>query len=140
MDLRAAAAALQTIGKSVRQLSRVPSQAARGAAPKIERLLKDQFVEGRDPYGEAWEPLAESTIARGRNAPPLTDTEALSDVSVMPAHGAGIQVKLGAPYGAFHQVGTRAMPARTILPSHGLPASWRDAIAREVKAAVRRVG
>lgn len=143
MDLRAASAAMQTYGKAIRQLARVPAQAAAAVAPKIEKLVREEFDRGCDPYGEPWAPLAQATLDKGRTPPPLTDSGDLGEVDVKPMRGSGVSVTLGAPYGAFHQVGFhvegKPVPSRPPLPVHGLPESWRDAIAEEVETSVRRV-
>jgi hypothetical protein len=138
MTPTAAEAALQTIGKTIRQLARVPSQAARGAAPRIAELLQNQFDEGVDPYGDPWAPLMPSTMARGRTPPPLTDTGDMRDLTVEPSGSSGIAIHLGAGYSAFHQVGTKTMDARPILPVHGIPNSWHEAIVEETRSAVKR--
>lgn len=138
IDNRAGAAALHTVAKAIRALSRVPSQAAAGAAGKIGELIQQEFDSGADPYGSNWEPLAPSTLAAGRFPPPLTDSGDLRNVSVEPTSGAGLAITLGADYGAFHQVGTSRMPARPVLPVHGLPDTWRRAIADEVDDAFLR--
>ncbi len=122
-------AALNRIAKSLRQLSRVPSQAASGAAPEIRKLLVQQFLTGTDPYGGRWASLSQATLDKGRSPPPLTDSGAMATLDVQPSQGAGITITLGADYSRFHQTGTRYMPARPILPDQrGLPATWRRAI------------
>lgn len=126
--MTAASAALSTITRALNELSRVPSRAAAGACTRIEGLIQREFDAGTDPYDNAWAPLSPATVALGRSDPPLTDSGALRDIKVTPARGSGINVALGEDYGAFHQTGTRNMPARPILPTGPLPTSWREAI------------
>jgi phage gpG-like protein len=138
IDNRAGIDALHTVAKAVRGLARVPSQAAAGAAEEIAALIQQEFDAGRDPYGDAWADLMPATLDKGRSPPPLTDDGDLRDVDVRAQVGAGIAIELGEPYGAFHQIGTRTMKARPILPVHGLPDTWRRAIADEVDRAFLR--
>lgn len=124
-------AALRSIGKAMRQLARVPSQVAPGASESIRGLIVGKFATGTDPYGNPWAPHLASTTERWGAHPLLDLTGDLKDVEVSPAAGSGISVTLGADYGAFHQIGTRYMTARPILPTHGLPDAWSRAIADE---------
>ncbi len=126
------AAALRKMGdllSLIERLSDVPARTAAIAAPKLDRLVQRQFENGVDPYGRPWAPLRPSTIGTGRKPPPLTGfTRKLRDgtgVKVRPGGRAGLVVKIGAPYGTFHQTGTRFMVARRIMPQFGMPAAWR---------------
>jgi phage gpG-like protein len=131
--------ALRRVAQAVRQLARVPSQAAAEASADIAELVEQEFAAGVDPYGQAWAPLAPATIAKGRSAPPLTDTGAMrGGFEARPMSGAGIAVSFDVDYAAFHQTGTANMPARPPLPDHGLPDTWRRAIADAVDAAAER--
>jgi phage gpG-like protein len=122
--------------RALRELTKVPSRAAKSAAPKIRRLITEEFNRGEDPYGNAWAPLKPATLARGRRPPPLTDTRRLRrGIRVFPMAKAGIQITVDAPYAGFHQSGTSRMGARPILPKRGLPKKWRAAIERSVKEA-----
>jgi hypothetical protein len=127
------------LASALHGLQRVPSQAARQAAADIAGLLEQQFDEGRDPYGNAWAELAESTLAKGRTPPPLTDSGAMrASTDVAPSAGAGLTITLGAAYATYHQTGTANMPARPILPEDELPPEWLDMIANAVQEAVSR--
>ena len=130
MDIRAGQAALKSVARSVRGLSAVPSRAARAAASEIADRIQEQFDGGVDAYGRPWATLRPSTLAKGRTPPPLTDSASMRDgIQVKPARGAGITIVIGEPYASFHQVGTRNMVARPILPTHGFPDTWRRAVA-----------
>jgi hypothetical protein len=132
-------ATLEGLAAAMRDLSKVPSQAARAAAADIAGLIEQQYADGTDPYGDAWADLAESTIAKGRTPPPLTDSGVMrAGTDVAPSAGAGITITLGADYAIYHQGGTGSMPARPILPDHDLPEAWRDMIANAVAEAVAR--
>lgn len=121
----------------LRELSRVPSRVAVVAAPKIRRLITEQFTREQDPYGAAWAPLTESSLRRGRRPPVLTDTRRMrGGVRVQPMVGAGLSVTIPAPYAGFHQTGTQHMVARPIYPRAGMPPRWRAAIERAFRAAL----
>ncbi len=127
--------ALASITRALNALTRVPARAAADAAAGIADEIKKEFAQGTDPYGTPWPALAAATIARGRSAPPLTDSGALSNVTVSPSGGSGIRIELGESYGAFHQIGTSNMPARPILPTGPLPKAWSAAIDAATKRA-----
>lgn len=131
-------AALASISRALRELARVPAQVASDGSEAIAELIQQEFDVGQDPYDAAWAPLAPATVAKGRGAPPLTDTGALSAVEVTPMAGAGISITVGADYGAFHQTGTRDMPARPILPTGPLPATWERALDDAAEQAFER--
>lgn len=128
----------------VADLSTVPSRAARGVAFELDGFLQDEFVEGEDPYGVAWEELADATVERGRTPPPLTDSgDMRATAHVRPGAGAGIVMTVTARYAPPHQTGWHGPqgdgPARPMLPDREeLPDAWQDAIERHVERAVRR--
>lgn len=130
MSPSAAIAAMNSVARSLRELSKVPAQAAREASDNLDEVMRDQFGSETDPYGKPWAPLAESTVQRKHgDARILRDSDYMLDsLRVAPMSGAGISVTLDPPYTAFHQVGTRNMPARRLLPVAALPATWRAAI------------
>lgn len=118
------------LAASIRKLAEVPAQVAKGASEAIAQQIQDDFAAGLDPYGNAWEPLAEATLDKGRTPPPLTDTGAMRDsVSVTPMAGAGISITIDDP-AVHHQYGTINMPARPVFPNQReLPDTWQRAIA-----------
>jgi hypothetical protein len=117
-------------------LAEVPSRAAARASRSIARAIQGEFRDGVDPYGRPWEPLAESTLDKGRTPPPMTDTGALRDgIRVRPMAGAGIAITSDAEYLGFHQ-GTGSpranVPPRHVLPEGPLPEAWARAIGQDV--------
>lgn len=110
------------------KLAKIPSPVAKDVAPQISALVQKQFKEGTDPYGRPWRKLMRSTLNRGRTPPPLTDTGKLRDGTKAYAIGNAVHVVVGMPYGYFHQVGTRRMVARRILPQAGMPKAWNEAL------------
>lgn len=120
---------LRQLEDNLHRLSGVPSRVASDGAERIDALIEDQFDAGTDPYGVAWEALAESTLDKGRFPPPLTDTTALrSTRDVSPMAGAGISITFDEGYAGFHQGGTRNMPERMILPNDAFPPTWEAAL------------
>jgi hypothetical protein len=120
------------------RLSGVPARTAALAAPELTKRLQTEFRAGTDPYGQRWAPLRPSTIAKGRRPPPLSDTYTLRNgTNVRPRRSgrAGLALTVGAPYGRFHQSGTRHMVARRIAPQKGLPAAWRAILVNASKRA-----
>lgn len=112
------------------QLKKVPARVAKAAAARIEELIKQEFADESNAYGNAWAPLLPQTVRRkGGDSRILKCTGALSESpSVRATSGAGIEISL-ASTGMFHQSGTRHMAARKILPDgSALPPSWSAAI------------
>jgi hypothetical protein len=125
-------------------LATVPSRAAAAVSVKLGLLIAEEFDAGTDPYGTAWKPLAPATIAKGRTAPPLTDTRSMRDsVRVFPLSSAGVGITIQNPPAAPHQTGWSGKrgsgPARPILPSRSiLPEEWQEAIDEAVDKEMRR--
>lgn len=125
---------------ALRALAGVPAQMASRVAVRISAEIQREFDEGRTAYGTPWAPLRPKTIAKGRHAPPLTDTrEGRDSVTVQPAQGAGVTISVGASYMAYHQDGTSHMVARKILPEGILPAAWKRIYQSELTAGCARV-
>lgn len=142
MSLTGNFAALAAMEARLVELATVPSRTARGVSDRLEELVQEEFDRGTDPYEEAWTPLAPATLARGRSAPPLTDTSAMRDsLRVFPLAGAGVGVTIDHPAGP-HQTGWSGPqgsgPARPILPARGeLPDGWIEAIEAEATRAFK---
>lgn len=116
--------------KRLAQLKDIPATIAEEVAPKIDADLKAQFDKGVNAYGNAWKPLAASTIKRkGGDSRILRRTDTLSSqVSAEASGKSGIEITLPDP-GVHHQFGTRHMPARKILPDGtALPRRWQKYI------------
>lgn len=111
------------VAKAIQALTRVPSQAAAKAAPKIADLIQQEFDSGRDPYGNPWKSLAPSTVRRKGHARPNIDTHDLENgIQVKPLPGAGIQITVGPDYAVYVQ------RQRAFLPKYGLPKAWNEAL------------
>ena len=138
------ARALRDVRKTVDLLGRLPHNLAVAAAPDITALLRRQFLEGVDPYGRPWAPLKPSTLKQ-HGPPPLTNKGALRDgTEATPMQGVriGLTLRVGARYGAFHQIGFRVgktkVPPRRVLPNRGIPAAWRAALDRRARELAAR--
>jgi phage virion morphogenesis protein len=136
----AAVLAMRNIAKSLRQLSRVPAQVAREAADALQTVAEQQFAAEVDPYGRPWAPLKPQTVKRkGGDTRILRRTDRMLDsLQIRPMRGAGISVTFSRAYSAFHQIGTRHMVARKLLPHAGLPDAWQRAIADAAERAFDR--
>jgi hypothetical protein len=134
---------LDAMAARLGELAEIPSRAAKDASETIEGLIQDEFDAGVDPYESPWAPLSPATEARGRTAPPLTDTSAMrSSLRVKPLSGAGVGVTVDHPAGP-HQTGWSGPqgsgPARPILPAGGeLPDAWVAGIEASVDRAFRK--
>jgi phage gpG-like protein len=92
--------------KIMRDLERVPSQAATKIAEDISDEIQSNFDRGVDPYGRHWRELADSTLERGRHEPALTDTRhGRESITVRALAGAGVRIVVGALYMIYHQFG-----------------------------------
>jgi hypothetical protein len=120
------------------RLAHVPSQVAPVVARGIKRQIGKDFDAGRDPYGRAWKPLAESTKARGRHDPPLTDTrKGRRSIRVFATQGAGVQLTVGTGYMWRHQDGV-GPPVRRFVPIGTLPKTYREIWQKALTAQVRK--
>lgn len=85
--------------------------------------IERQFDTETDPYGNAWSPLAQSTIEQKRRLgypdSILTRTGDLRKSFDFNARGKTLTIESYSPYAGFHQTGTRKMPARKLLPDDG---------------------
>jgi len=129
----AAAEAMQSAARAMRDLADVPSQASREAALGIQRLVDLEFATGTDPYGKPWKALRPATIQRKGHARPNIDTENLwKGARVAPLPGAGVSVTFEDDYAAYVQ------KVRPVLPNRGLPRAWAGAIATAITNAKAR--
>jgi len=79
------------------------------------------FRNEKAPNGEKWKPLANSTIRRKIKKSGvvrmLQDTGNLKNSLNYNAYTNKVKIGYGAKYSVFHQMGTRYMPIRKILPT-----------------------
>ena len=95
-------------------------------------LLAVEFASSLGPTGAAWAPL------KYRNGLPLVKTGAMRDSFTAYPMQNGVRIQAGVDYAAYHQTGTRNMPARPMLPSGSLPPAWLAVVETAYNDAVRR--
>lgn len=131
----------------IADLASVPSRASKRVSQGIEGLLQEEFDAGQDPYGTAWQPLQDETLAKRSQTtePPLTDFGAMRrSLGVKPMKGAGVSITIDHP-AAPHQTGWVGKqgrgPARPILPMRGdLPETWIEAIEGAISDEIKKRG
>lgn len=130
-------AGLSAARERVAQLAGAVERTARAAVPKLAEILDEQFRLGLDPSSDPWAPLAPSTVARGRHAPPLTDTGLMHAGATVTSDGGTITMRLDTP-AEHHQYGTANMVARALLPSDAeeLPPAYALAMAQSASSAM----
>jgi hypothetical protein len=118
------------------ELATIPSRVSATIAADFDAFIDECFANASDPYGNAWEPLADSTVLRKGFATPLEESGDLrSQTGAFPLKGAGIEFR-SATYGFFHNAGTVSMPARKFLPDGPeLPVQWSAAVTARLRAA-----
>jgi phage gpG-like protein len=119
------------LSRVMRQIATVPSRIATAVARDITQEIQDNFDRGVDPFYRSWRPLADSTLARGRHPPPLTDTGAgRAGVAVVPRAGAGLRMVVSVGYMEIHQTGSLTIPnrppRRSFLPVSKMPDTWLE--------------
>lgn len=90
-------------------------------AEEAVELTRQTFENEANPYGEKWAAL------KYRSGRILQKTGGLKSSVHVATSGKRFTVKLGRSYGAFHQLGTRKMPRRAMLPYRGMPLGWKQA-------------
>lgn len=144
------------LSRAIRDLERVPSQAATDTARDLSREIQGNFDRGVDPFERPWRKLARSTIEGGRHNPPLTDTgRGRRSVRVFATAGAGIRITVGTLYMLFHQFGGASHlkgghknkkfgtssdlsagrsnpPKRSFLPFDVMPPRWLEIMQRNI--------
>lgn len=103
---------------------RTPDRMLRALARTGDDLIREGFDRSRAPSGEAWRPLARARSRKRPGRRPLVDT---GQLRAWASHAMveGSRATWDAPgYGAFHQLGTRTIPARPFLPPGLLPTVW----------------
>ena len=133
---------MRSAARALRELSRVPAQAAADAADELDAVIREQHGAEVDPYGQPWAPLKPSTVKRkGGDTRILKRSDVMLDeIEIRPAQGAGLTLTFGAAYAAFHQLGTKDMVPRRLLPIAAMPAAWGNAIKRALGARFAKWG
>jgi len=128
------------LAQKLRALSSEGKQVARVAlASRVRDLIEEGFIRETDPTFRKWAPRKDS-----KPHPILTLTGKMRRGFEVDLRGALIVTSAvvsdqGRPYPLFHQLGTRKMPARRVLPVRGLPSHWKADFDRTVRAALERL-
>ena len=111
---------------SLLRLAEMPDEAAKLAAPIVEKVAKAQAADGLAPDGEAWTPKKDGG-APLKNAAKAISVEAIGNV---------VRVKL-AGVEVLHNFGTHRLPKREIIPtrSNEIPPAYAAAIKAGADAA-----
>ena len=129
-------AGLERLQRVLVELDQLPRRVAVLAEPAITKALQKEFASGTDPHGRKWRKLS---TGKPSHLPESGKLRKGTRAAPMPGGRKGLRIILGAKYGAFHQTGTRRMPARRILPDKGMPASWRLAFERAHRQAFAQI-
>jgi phage virion morphogenesis protein len=144
LDDRELRAALQRLGQVVGDLTPALHDIGADLVARVDL----GFTDGADPYGNPWEALKPSTVAKRRKGSnvPLRDTGNLANSFTYNVIGDVLEVGTNVPYAPTHQRGaakgaygrTRRnapipwgdIPARPMLPdaTRGLPDEWRESV------------
>lgn len=110
-------------------------QAPIAVAEILFEEVKRNFLIEKDPYGDSWAPLAQSTIqsklSRGVVGSILVDSgEMLNSLHIVKSEDYA-SISISSP-AEFHQAGTSRMPQRLILPDVELPSEWVQIIEQTI--------
>lgn len=120
----------RSVSKELSELAREMRRLAKQAPKAVSRALGDTshglvvrgFDEAHAPSGASWAPLKDGA---GR---PLDDTGALRRSVRLETKRLGFRLTSDTPYGAYHQEGTRTVPARPFLPEEQLSPGFERAL------------
>jgi phage gpG-like protein len=132
---------------SLREAASDPRGALEEVAADFRQMMTRQFeTEGRaEPAAAGWPPLSASTASRkkprsgllvssGALARSLAEPGAQGAVEIRDARSLTLGTRL--PYAAFHQFGTRRMPARPLIVlSAARAAKWTEIVRRGIERA-----
>lgn len=124
---------LQKLNAMAADMKRLPlsikNRVAVAMTATTNELLEEQFTSGIGPDGEPWEPLADSTIQRGRSNPPLGGTSVERDVHAVRV-GTNVVIE-GSEVAGYHQRGHHSptrLPKRPMWPEGELPDRYDTAL------------
>lgn len=117
---------------------------ARQMGEETQRLYKRDFDKQVDPYGKPWAPSFDVASEQYNRKKRFTQKtliktgylRASGEVEVV--NSTGFRFRVYAPYGQFHQTGTRRIPRRMIVPSSALGlGTWGAPLNRIAVQAIR---
>lgn len=100
-------------------------------------LVKDGFRSSKDPYGEKWKRKKRKD---GRKVLSGKTSRLKGGWHVSKNGKGGATIAPSVVYAAFHQVGTKRLPARLMVPSaaKGLPDKWARLMEEAAQKVLRR--
>jgi len=118
------------LARAAQALAGIPARAAGPIAVALNERVLDTYRNEQDPYGNAWAPLAASTVRRKHGNTVILYRSGASgaDCGARAIAGAGVAVWAGGA-AKYHQEASGSRPARPVLPDRGLPPKWRADIA-----------
>jgi len=88
----------------------------------VESDILLNFRDGKDPSGKKWTPLKPNTVRKKLKksgvVKMLQDTGNLKKSLNYKAYKNKVKIGYGAKYSIYHQMGTKYMPIRKILPTN----------------------
>lgn len=101
--------------RAAAQLDR-PLELMQRVGKTLEANIAQRFNSKTDPAGNAWAPLAASTLARKKGRGSILEFTGHGKASL--AYNAGgdfVEVGFGSDYMGYHETGTQRMPRRQLL-------------------------
>lgn len=108
---------LSAIDAAARQLE-TPGALMNVVGATMEENINLRFITKTDPTGNAWLPLAASTLKRKKGVGSLLELSGLGKASlgyVLGVDGLSVEVGFGESYMGYHETGTQKMPRRQLL-------------------------
>lgn len=128
--------------KAIRELANlggpaVVDVAAKNVAVAMTTEVQLTFRKEQTPDGVEWLPLKRerprnSKAGGKRRSKILRDTGRMVNSITGKSAGHDVIVGTNVEYAAYHQFGTRTIPARPFLPLEGLPMAWQNSAARVI--------
>ncbi len=132
----------RTIGEMAASLEALSSNATmtairREVAVGGVKLIAQGFKTSTDPYGAKWPGL--KTARPG--GPVEVKTGAMRDSTMARPTTTGVRFSVNTDYAAYQHYGTKTNPQRRLMPVKylGIPAAWREMIARAYTRTTRSV-
>ncbi len=124
IDSSAVNAALARLSQRVTNLTPAMREIGENIASEVDLTFRDT----QDPYGNPWQALKKPR--RDGSSKPLNDTGNLKGSITSSPSRDSVEIGTTEDYGATHQFGRDAIPARPFLPNaaQGLPAEWEQDI------------
>jgi phage gpG-like protein len=100
----------------------------------VDDQIREGFKSSQDPYGQQWAPRAQEYPW-----PPLLKTYEMAGTFITTGNSDGVTVENPTVYASFHQLGTRRMDARPMLPVGQDLGRWEQPMIEATVKAVEKV-